>query len=263
MNAFVKLVNIFEAYGYSVQTGLSPLHFPGHDWADIPFTYFIADEKRATKGGGIAIAEIYFLDALFSDYRPKNIFVVGNAFGWSTLALSIINPDARVVAIDACPRPEEEEGIRLTNQIASDFGLNLIAVNARSPEQVAEVARAQFDGDIDFAFIDGGHTNEQQSLDFGAIKPVATEDCVYLFHDVVNFMLLDSFTKIIQQTPSLEGQVLFRTPSGMAIGYPLTVKPLIGGAVHAFSEPDAQVQSLLDAGRKNIAAQRTGEEQNT
>ncbi|MDA0240673.1 MAG: class I SAM-dependent methyltransferase [Proteobacteria bacterium] len=258
MNAFVKLVNIYEAYGYSVQTGLSPLHFPGHSWADIPFTYFIADEKRAAKGGGIAIAEIYFLDALFSHYRPKNIFVVGNAFGWSTLALSILNPDARVVAIDACPRPEEEEGIRLTNQIASDFDLNLIAVNARSPEQVAEVARIHLDGAIDFAFIDGGHTNEQQNLDFGAIKPVAAEDCVYLFHDVINFMLLESFTKIIQETPSLEGHVLFRTPSGMAIGFPQSMKPLIGEAIHAFSEPDAQVQSLLETGRNNITAQRNG-----
>lgn len=258
MNAFVKLVNMYEAYGFSVQAGLSPLHFPGHSWADIPFTYFIADGKRAAKGGGIAIAEIYFLDALFADYSPKNIFVIGNAFGWSTIALSILNPNARVVAIDACPRPEEEEGIRLTNRMAADFGLNLVAVNARSPEQVSQVVEDQFGGAVDFAFIDGGHTNAQQSLDFAAIKTVASEDCVYLFHDVINFSLLESFTKIVQGNPTLEGHILFRTPSGIAIAFPSSVRLLIGEAVHAFSEPDEQVQTLLKTGRQNIAAERSG-----
>lgn len=172
---------------YSPSSSLSPLHFPGHGWADIPFTYLDKAGQRATKGGGIAIAEIYFLEVLFEDFHPTNIFVIGNAFGWSTVALALLNPDAKVVAIDACPRPEEEAGIHFTNQLAQDFGLNLVAVKAKSPEDVAATAVAHLDGGIDFAFIDGGHTNQQQSADFGALKDVAVEDCAYLFHDVVNF----------------------------------------------------------------------------
>ena len=257
MAIFPKLVNIYEAYGYAVQTGLSPLRFPGHEWADIPFTYLDKAGQRAAKGGGIAIAEIYFLEVLFEDFHPKNIFVIGNAFGWSTVALALLNPDAKVVAIDACPRPQEEAGIHFTNQLAQDFGLNLAAVKAKSPDDVAATAVAHLDDGIDFAFIDGGHTNAQQTLDFDALKSVAAPDCAYLFHDVVNFLLLESYTEIIQGNPPLQGRILFRTPSGMAIAYTPALQPLIGPAVHALSEDDERVHALLEEGRRLLAEQRT------
>ena len=50
-------------------------------------------------------------------------------------------------------------------------------------------------GEVDFALIDGKHTNEQIVLDFDAVRAQASEDCVYLFHDVFEFSLQEGFAK--------------------------------------------------------------------
>ena len=255
MSVFVRLVEIYESFGLKVQTGLSPLHFPGHAWAELPFTQIRKNDEPACKGGGIAPFEVCFLEALFARYHPQNIFVVGNAYGWSSIALALANPSSTVVAIDACPRPEEMEGILFTNQVAGALDLNLTAEKALSPDDVARIAGDHLDGPIDFAFIDGGHTNEQQALDFAAIRDVAAENCTYLFHDVVNFSLIEGFAEIIRSEPGLEGRILYRTPSGMAIAFPREVAPLIGSVVNAFAEDLDDVQRLLEEGRALLTDQ--------
>lgn len=250
MSVFVRLVQIYEAYGLAVQTGLNPWHFPGQAWAELPFTQIRKNRQPACKGGGIAPLEVCFLEVLFADYHPKNLFVVGNAYGWSSVALALANPSARVIAIDACPRPEEAEGIDFTNLVAKDYGLNLVAEKALSPDDVARVASDHLDGPVDFAFIDGGHTNVQQARDFGAVHAIASPDCAYLFHDVINFGLIEGFAEIIRSVPRLEGKVLYRTPSGMAIAYPTGIAPEVQLTVEAFTEDLGDVERLLEEGRR-------------
>ena len=47
----------------------------------------------------MAIVELMFLDCLMQVIQPKNIFVIGNSFGWITLALGLMCPAARVVIV--------------------------------------------------------------------------------------------------------------------------------------------------------------------
>jgi predicted O-methyltransferase YrrM len=247
------LVELYEAKGFAVQSGLSPLHFPGNSWADLPFTYIFKDGEKVCDGGGIALPEITFLETLFEHFRPSSLFVIGNAFGWSTLALALLNPNARTVAIDLCPRPGEAAGLDLTNHIAAGLGLDVRAVKARSPEQVAEVATRHFAQPVDFVFIDGGHTNQQQTLDFEASHAIAAPDAVYLFHDVVNFALWDSFVDIARENPELKAQLLFRTPSGMGICYPPSRDAEVGPAVRLFSESQARIDAVCAQGKRLMA----------
>jgi len=62
------------------------------------------------KGGSIAFAEIGFMEALCKNYRLSKMFIVENAFEWGTLALALMNLDARVVTIDYCAREQERRG---------------------------------------------------------------------------------------------------------------------------------------------------------
>lgn len=248
--AFVKLVGLYEANGYRVQTSLSPAHFPGFNLAEIPFTYIYKDGARMSKGGGIALAEIAFLENLLTARSPKNIFVIGNAFGWSTLALALICPQAKIVAIDWCPRPDEALGLEVTNDLARELEADVIALQAKSPEDVSHIVDEHFAGKIDFVLIDGGHTPEQQKLDFEACKSVAADDCVFAFHDVINFGMVDSFVEIADANPQLTSSLLFRTPSGMAVSYPSELEPVYGAVINAFTESDERVRALHQEGKE-------------
>src|SRR5215813_4352656 len=149
-----------------------------------PFTWFTRNGKSCTDGLGIALQELFFLECLFQDYSPEGLFIIGNSFGWSTLAIALLNPRSKVVAIDAGFGRNTLAGLDLTNQIARAAGLNVVAVRAISPQDIPSVFAAHFGAPPEFAFIDGLHTNEQVVLDFRAVKAVAAPNPVFLFHDV-------------------------------------------------------------------------------
>jgi hypothetical protein len=249
MSVFLDLLSLYEGEGITVQTSLSPGHFPGFNSQDIPFTYMYRDGVQLAEGGGIAFAELAFLEHLFAVIHPRRLFVVGNAFGWSTLALAILNPGARIVAIDFCPTEVEEEGLEFTNKMAARLGLDVRARKGKSPGDVAAIVDAEMGGPVDFALIDGWHTNEAQRADFEAVKTCAGDDCVYLFHDVVNLLLADGFAAIAKDNPALYSSLLFRTPSGMAISYPAALDAALGPIVGAFTETDERVRALWKEGR--------------
>jgi len=258
MSTIVDLVHLYEYAGFTVQSSLNPGHFAGYNIAEIPFTYIYQDDKPMCKGGGIAFAEIGFMESVFENYHPQNIFIIGNAFGWSTLALALMNRSARVVAIDWCPRPEEKRGLEVTNALARQAGLNAEALEGKSPDDVARTCQDQFSGPVDFVFIDGGHTPEQLLKDFNTCKDVASLDCVYLFHDVVNFLMMEAFLRVAQTNPELRSSLLFRTPSGMAISYPPRFDDQLAPVVSAFTETDERVKALREEGARRLATQESG-----
>ena len=143
------------------------------------------------------------------------MFVIGNSWGWSTLALALLNPEAKVVAIDSGFDNNSLEGLEFTSRLAREETLNVRAINASSPHDVPAVLAAEFDAPIEFAFIDGYHTQQQVALDFFAIRPSAAPDAVCLFHDVLEFHLSPG----IEHASAASGLPWFMldgTPSGMA-----------------------------------------------
>ena len=80
------------------------------------------------------------------------------------------------------------------------------------------MVREHLDGSLDFSFIDAVHTNEALTADFAAVKKVATENAIHLFHDVINWNMIDAFSQSLGKF-SLQGKVFTRTASGMAMAY--------------------------------------------
>jgi predicted O-methyltransferase YrrM len=162
-----------------------------------------------------------------------------------------------VVAIDLCPRPEEERGLEVAMALAKRAGLKVSARKARSPDDVTRVCREEFAGPVDLAFIDGGHTPAQQTLDFEACRTVVGTPGVYVFHDVVNFGMTASFVDIARANPQLEASLLLRTPSGMAIAYDRQLHADLGPVVRTFTESDARVTALHAEIRRRTGAAKT------
>ena len=236
-----RLTGLYERRGILISTGLNPCHFD--NLLEANFTWFIKDGESLTNGLGIAMQEIYFLECLFAAWRPKNVFVIGNSAGWSSFALALLNPAARIVAIDAGFDQNALEGLDFTNRVAGEEGLDLRAVKAVSPDGVAAAAEAHMTGPIDFAFIDGYHAPDQVVRDFIALRAHAAPDCVYLFHDVHQFKLQPGIEEIARLS-GLSWQLLLGTPSGMAMVYDAALCPGLADEIAPFCAHDEALALL-------------------
>lgn len=263
MSVIVDLVGLYESVGFSVQANLSNYHFRGHENHELGFTHLFDTNGVACACAGIAFAEIAFFEALCQRTRPRSVFVLGNAFGWSTIALGLINPAARIIAIDHCPSVDERRGLEVTNMLAKFAGLNVQAVQGKSPDDVGAICAREIAGPIDLVFIDGDHTPAQLTIDFTACRAAAGPDCIYVFHDVLNFGMAGSFLRAAESEPDMAGFILMRTPSGMGILYPRARAAEIDPVVRAFSESERRMSALRAASeqaREKAARAKAGQD---
>ena len=160
---------------------------------------------------------------------------MGNGLGWSALALSLINPGARVLAVDP------ETGLELTNRIAEAERLDCRAVRGWSPDDTRRIVAEHGNGPPDLALIDGLHDSFSVLRDFCALFEVSGDACCYLFHDVVNFGLQPALASIdsIAQRCGMQSTLLACAPSGMAAVYPAQAPSAFHGmlGVYRGAEP--------------------------
>jgi hypothetical protein len=249
MTILPKLHAIYNSAGLKPLTG----HSTGHmfDWMDAPFTRFF-DGKGIVGCAGLSLFEIMFLEHLSGYLTPKNILVIGNAHGWSTLAAALTFPDAKIVAIDPY-----EPGIALTNKLAQENQLKIAAVEAYSPDGIKPACADHLDGPVDFVLIDAVHTNEAIITDFAAAREVAAADCFYLFHDVVNWKMTEGL-KHNQTSSGLDGRLLTRTPSGMAVLFKDASAELLA-YLDCFSDNPQLLQAYRDLVRQTMVKDSFGE----
>lgn len=229
-----EMIAAYGRRGFGIQVGLNS--YQHNNNRDVPFAYLKVDNNFYPFGAGISIQEIYFFECLSHVFFPKNIFIIGNSFGWSTIGLSLIFPNSQIVAIDRGAEDHERKGVELTNQIAAELRLNAQAFVATSPEDVGTVVTDHLQGVIDMAFVDSMHTNEQQTIDYQAVKPFINRDGAIVFHDIINWGMVPSFEGIMQDWNG-PGCLLHRTPSGMGICYRDAHTHDIGRVARLFAGP--------------------------
>ncbi len=248
-----KTLQMYERRGFTVRTGLSPWHFHCNSYRNLPLSFVFSDGNKVGVAGGIGFVEMFFFGSLCAEVKPSSILVIGNAFGLSTVLLSVLNPNAKVVTLDA-----ETEGVdnsvgnRLTERIAKEERLNLTVVLGFSPQAVPDTVEKHLDGKVDLFFIDGLHTETQQGLDFEACWKIGGDKAIYLFHDVLNFKMRKGFDKIVRDHPDMRGAILWRTVSGMGILRPRTLNDSATAIINLFTEPEA----LIEKTRREITVER-------
>jgi hypothetical protein len=239
MHPLSTLIAAYERHGYTISTGLNPFHFHGE--RIVSYSRLFRDGSVRSTGAGISLQECYLVEALSGCFEPERIFVVGNAFGWSTLFLSLVFPKARVVAIDSLVEGDEARaGFDLTLELTKELELAVEVVEGTSPGDVAAIVGERF-GQIDLALVDGLHTNEQQWLDYEAIKPLLADPCLVLFHDVLDWDMVRSFERI-QADWSGSSTLLHRTPSGMGMLHSESLREALDPIYRMFVE--ARLEAL-------------------
>jgi len=213
-----RLIKSYKRHGFEIRGGVNPYSF------NDPYSSFMLicqDGVPLNTGGGLSPMEIFIMEQILTSLKNiRNILIIGNAFGWSTLAIAMICPSARVIAIDA-----DIEGIyvkkggELTEEIAKEERLNIQVVKAISPRDIPFVIQHYMDNaPLDFVLIDGLHVDEQLLLDFQAVSMHASEHCIFALHDILNWHMLSALGKISEQAGHT-GSILTRSPSGMAVVY--------------------------------------------
>jgi predicted O-methyltransferase YrrM len=210
MSILPRLQQIYERRGYRVLSGFNSYFF--QNFRDAPFTKLLQPDGQLLGNDGLALQEVMFLEGLKDYVAPSTALVIGNAYGWSTIALSLIFPGARVAALDPLA-----DGIELTRSLAAENGLPIAPIVGESPGDVAAVVRDQLGGKVDFVLIDALHTSEAVLADFQAAQPWSHERTLFVFHDVITWHLEDALFAVRDR--GLQMRILTRTPSGMAIAY--------------------------------------------
>ncbi len=239
-----ELTEFYREEGIELCAGLAPNHAEGLPWS--LFTWYCRNGQKLTEHLGIAMQEVYFLEHVLAAYTPARALIIGNSMGWSTLALGLLMRRGKVVAMDVASDPAMREGLALTNRIAARHNLPVRAVQGTSPQDVAAIVDAEIGGSVDFAFIDGLHSNDQVVRDYLAVHAKAAPDAVYLFHDVVFCDLHAGMTEI-GKLAGCPPKLLLGTPSGMAILFDEAARPALARAVAAFAPPETAIKVVRQA----------------
>lgn len=243
MSVLPRLTALYRARGFTLAGGLNPAHVDGLRTA--PFTWLLRDGAVWTNGLGIAPQEVHFLETVTAALAPRRLLVIGNSFGWSSLALALAaGPQARVVALDSGDDPRSLEGLEMTRAMAEEAGVTVVPVQGRSPDAVPEAVAAHLEGGlVDFALVDGFHANEQIVADFQALRPYLAPAAAVAFHDVVECGLEPGFSRICAEWAG--PHALARgTPSGMGLLWTAAAPPAVAEATAAFT-PDPEALPLL------------------
>jgi len=203
-----KLIGLYREAGLEPLTGYNSHHFG--NYGDAPFTKFLRGPHLVAIAG-LALQEVMLLEHFANYMSPRNILIIGNAYGWSTIALALIFPKAAVLAIDP-----GAEGNDVTNEIARKAGLSAVAALGYSPRDVGTLCAQHLSGPADLVLIDAVHDNPSVWNDFAACWAQSQASTIVLLHDVIQWNLVDAVRRI-RAEHALEGRILTRTASGMAV----------------------------------------------
>lgn len=223
MPLLIDLMMLYEKQGFKITCGLDPQHThkPASEYA-----WLWKDYEQQTANLGIALKEVYFLECALAPpqpggyarpWKPKTVLVVGNSFGWSTFALALLCPEARVFAVEIGDTPFTAEWIERSNQMAAEENLAVTVIKGASPQAVDQLlgeGGALQGQSLDLVLIDGHHTADQVTLDLTAVLPALSESSVILCHDAVLFGLTEAIDRVAAQN-NLKQSTLWSTPSGI------------------------------------------------
>lgn len=144
--------------------------------------------------------------AIHDIFPARSIFIIGNAFGYSTFCLGEIFREACIDVIDAETEGQDNKvGSNLTRKIAERYYPSVRLTIGFSPEETPKAVRKEVidKGGYELVFINGLHTNDQIYKDFNGISPHLAPNCIIVIHDVGLANLQPGFRAIREKASQL------------------------------------------------------------
>ncbi len=121
---------------------------------------------------------------LIEHFRPKNCFIIGNAFGMSSVYIAKIMEQCggtSVITLDSMSEGHGNLCAKTAEAIKDRMDARILANKAGWSPQ--DIAKAADDESYDLIFIDGDHSHPQVTKDFEGVKPIARDDSILCWHD--------------------------------------------------------------------------------
>lgn len=206
MNTFNTVVDLYKDFDHEIE-----------NHGDLKFFQI----RSLSTGLSITQKEVLFFERFKEEFKDPKIFIIGNAFGFSTFVLNEIFKGCSIDVIDAeCEGVNNRQGSEITRKIIEKHNFDIRLTIGYSPEEVPNATR--FDK-YDIVFIDGLHTDDQLIKDFKAVKPYLNQDKFICFmHDVRLCKMEKAVEKILEQNQQLYDKYVVQLPediseSGMGI----------------------------------------------
>jgi predicted O-methyltransferase YrrM len=199
MNTYDKLIKLYKDKNFTIKEHgsvyMTPIELPNI-------------------GGSITKKEISYFEKYKNQFNSPKIFIIGNAFGFSTFAFNYIFKNASIDVIDAeCEGNDNQAGSRITNEIIKENGFDINLTIGYSPQDVNSATRFE---KYDIVFIDGYHSNEQVLKDFYGIKPYLKTDWICFMHDVRLTSLQSSMHDIIKNEQNIITDSILELPETLS-----------------------------------------------
>jgi predicted O-methyltransferase YrrM len=167
---------------------------------------------------------------LIIENNVKYAFEIATAFGISasTIGQALSRNGGKLVTMDAYVEEQfnhahgydvntklvsniNADGYRMANSLITSLGIsdNVSLEIGWSPDDTGTIIEKNFGNNkLDFAFIDGGHTEAQIDADVRVILPYLSDNCILLFHD---HMDVSDTTKIFIKNNGFENEKNYHT----------------------------------------------------
>lgn len=225
---FSKMNSLYNRQGLQILGGYSGFLVPPESGA--PFNFVADDTSLKSTSGGIANDEATFLYGICRYLKPKNILIIGNSYGVSTVFLSLSNLDSNVVALDKY----RVSGNLLTRELLKDLGMKIV-LEASTPDDLVHVIETHMDGVVDLCLIDAVHTNEVQTAEFKILQNYMSSRSVIVFHDVVSTDLMKSFNELQTINGDFKYLLVTKTSSGLGLALKGEIDPDFNNYLSFFS----------------------------
>jgi predicted O-methyltransferase YrrM len=238
-NVFGELNSRYNKNGMSVMGGFCPALVDSLPSAKGNFIK--KDNILLSSSAGISNEEAFIIHGLCEQVKPKNILIIGNSYGFSTVFLALSNPDSNLLAFDKY----RTEGIKVTNQVLSGLD-NKLVVEGSTPDDISPLVQKHFKGEkLDFVLIDAVHTNEMQIKEFNILKNLLSEQSVVVFHDVIKDDMIQSFELLKEENKKFNFRLINKSTTGLGVCFKSDVTKELRSYLDYFSIPENEVLDFL------------------
>lgn len=154
--------------------------------------------SKIAKTAGISSKRAELLFRVTHYFQSKNILEIGTSLGLATSALTLGNPDAKVITVEGCC----ETGSIAQNQF-NNFNLNNIEsvisefqlyLNNPKPEALTS----------DLIYFDGNHSKKATLAYFDLLLPTINNNAVWIFDDIHWSEEMEEAWEIIKNHPQVK-----------------------------------------------------------
>ena len=121
---------------------------------------------------------------LVDEFRPSNCFIIGNAFGMSSVFIAKIMESYGARSVITLDSKSEGDGERCFEAAAKlRERMNCRILKNKSGWSPRDIHQTVEDESYDLIFIDGDHSHPQVTLDLEGVQYLARQDTILCWHD--------------------------------------------------------------------------------